>query len=107
MTLRDETGKLSFLTVKHLLAVVGILTSLTFGLFTYTAGRAMDKLDHIDAIIQADLTQDAVQQKAIDSLEIRMNKFALDDTEHEKRLIILETMDLQRGFPAYDHRVKN
>lgn len=90
MSLRDENGKLPVLTVKHLLGVAGLAVSLTFGMFTYEAGRAMDKLEAIGAVVTTNDKLDAVQEARLGILENRQTFVLNTTTDHEKRITILE-----------------
>jgi hypothetical protein len=95
MSLRDENGKIPFLTVKHLLAVSGLLVSLTFGMFTWEAERAVEKLDSLAQSQIATDRIDAVQENRVLALETSSKAMASIYTDHEKRITVLETLSRQ------------
>lgn len=79
--------------VKNLLGTIATMATLTFGMFVWDAERALTKLDAVDANSHSTAEQVSAIAANVNNLTIQQTGMAVELTDHEKRITVLETMD--------------
>lgn len=84
-----EISKSLFTKHNLLSALIGVCT-LTFGLFSWNAIRAFDKLDDVQKNVAAVSSTNAVQEQRIGALEARQDRTDGIVADHTTRIVKLE-----------------
>lgn len=78
---------------KNLLAVLAIVASLTFGMFTWDMERGLNKLDAVDANSSQTAAQVRVLVDQMSREQHQQDFLAGRVDDHEKRITVLETIN--------------
>lgn len=83
-------------TVHNLLVTLTGLASITFGIFTWSATRAIDKLETVSKDVSTVVSVNAVQENRIGAIEGRLDKDEVRIFNHETRIVRIEARHADR-----------